>query len=953
MSDTSDQHQHPAVPRRPPSRPSHTPTPPLHPSVPRRPRPRTSDSGSSDVSATSAHVADADAADAYPQEAAAVPIVSSAQEQLTPPVADVAESAPISTPVLPRRPGSPSVDMHRPRDSYEQLQQNAEIMMDTSRTLAETEKDTPAFMTKGTSRDGDSTAEEGFNLPVSITGSYTGEEHVQSVLDRFDSPVLDDEGHMPVTESVSDDELSGITADEISASEPTILQPRPLSNLTSALHQPRIPRRPNHEHITSSESTHRHLHVVGAHSPKIPDRPSSRPSASSPAIPERPQSKQESHPEAHVDELIAPVYMPSVPHRPTSRPTRSHNDLHVHVSPEAVVIDSTNAASGMPEIHRVPTFKDEVEDRTASSTEETKSVEAADVGRVDEVTQEVMEDMREPESTPIVEPSPSTPMTSEIEVSSPLNRSATTDMDAIDELIDEYIREGEAPIEESPKKFEALKRTTNEAIGAEERTEEPAPAEVGSSGVEEACPAVAIEATPELRAEPSTPVEPTVVEAPVVEATAEEPQLAEKLQPVTAGEAPSSSSSSEPEKPVIPPHPRRPQRPATRPSHSYSAEHSEVPQAIFPPAGVGSGLPSSIAAAIAAKRAAKAAAEGTHPPGEVLETAPKSEAPSITKSKPPPPMRPNKLTGIRAAFAKNLESRLGKSGGMPLMMPRPGKPLVSAAAEVETGIKQDDGEEARPESSIPENVQAEKPKTLGDMRRGRAKGPRGRKLPTQTELPGGWGYSSVITIWQLELPEETATKEVATESAESESTTEQLAPQVAPEVVPDLTTEKAPEETTLQPPVETAAPTSAAERPADPEVPTTGTAKLARDSVPEPVIEEPVEIEPAPVAASEILSEGLPEGVEDITDQPDEPSTGEVTPADEILSPSSIEEPSGYLEPITSISADLDAALESVMIMEEEKGETDDDVTEIGGPTVGEQADDEESVDLTEPAAIS
>ncbi|KAK9452484.1 hypothetical protein V1511DRAFT_513770 [Dipodascopsis uninucleata] len=125
------------------------------------------------------------------------------------------------------------------------------------------------------------------------------------------------------------------------------------------------------------------------------------------------------------------------------------------------------------------------------------------------------------------------------------------------------------------------------------------------------------------------------------------------------------------------------------------------------------------------------------------QTTPKDSVP-LVKAKPPPPARPNKLSGLRAAFAKDLESRLGKSGGIPIIMPRPHK--TETMSSPETVVAKQSTEE-RPESDVQEQKSISK--KLEDPRRARTRGPRGRKLPAPVELPDPVRISRIITVWEL------------------------------------------------------------------------------------------------------------------------------------------------------------------------------------------------------------
>ncbi len=90
--------------------------------------------------------------------------------------------------------------------------------------------------------------------------------------------------------------------------------------------------------------------------------------------------------------------------------------------------------------------------------------------------------------------------------------------------------------------------------------------------------------------------------------------------------------------------------------------------------------------------------------------------------------RGTKLNVNRSKFAKNLEGMFGRSPiGLPGMMPMPGMTLPASASPSDDVTKEEDSDK-KEEPKVEKIV-------LSDARRGRVRGPRGRKLPSEVLRP--------------------------------------------------------------------------------------------------------------------------------------------------------------------------------------------------------------------------
>ncbi|KAK9493818.1 hypothetical protein V1508DRAFT_403424 [Lipomyces doorenjongii] len=517
--------------------------------------------------------------------------------------------------------------------------------------------------------------------------------------------------------------------------------------------------------------------------PSIPDRPASTPKIpnrpTSPKVPERPGSAKSSYEPNNLDRPNEQATTPEIPQRPSSRPTRQHANVHVHVSANALAIDPSS--EGEPgQIHTIPTFAPDADADmwTQVSTDNPEPNTVFDIAAhmADEELRHPAELADKFRRTVLTRPNPLTGLlepTATPADTSPLSArdveglvsptESVGQRDVLESLIHSYMEEG-TPVLEEPNALEAVRekgdrptekiRSDSDDRAAPESVTEEATVSVDETSTEaEESPTDGHAYSAELPNEAAVAVEegPAVAdtpkdekaEKPITEEVMADAEEASLVKAATLGETvatatepslpaepsvaePVIASLGEPAQPELPRRPSRPQVPRRpKPALSPTGSAPKHSPAVTPP----------------------------------LETAPSkslgasSAGPPVAKPKPPPPARPNKLSGIRAAFAKDLESRFGKAGPMPFMMPRPAKPAqVSPAAEPEDAqMTVDRAAPALDSKSTP--PAPEKGTKLDDVRKGRARGPRGRKLPAPTELPGGWGFSSVVTVWELWNPE--------------------------------------------------------------------------------------------------------------------------------------------------------------------------------------------------------
>ncbi|KAK7202400.1 hypothetical protein BZA70DRAFT_292294 [Myxozyma melibiosi] len=815
--------QHPAIPSRRPARAAEvSPTAsaaasaaaaasgPGMPSIPsRRPRPKTSDSSGSEVSTSSVPIQTA--AEQITSSIPTQSVVSETDETEVSPYSGTAASVPVAIPPRPRRADSPSVNLQPARNSFERDQQLAEVEMDLSRTLAEKYKDEPASggaaAAAATAGDVDESEASEEMIPEALTRSYSGEEHIaRGQLEMHDEP--------PVDEIISSAELSGADA---SASDDSPRQDGPIL----AHPQPSIPRRPATQLPTSTTpKIPERTRSSGGEEPLIPDRPASRPlrrvptkeeetapvanepspavieqqvpkipsRPTTPRVPGRPASRAQKETETGASEGPAAVE-PAVPHRPAGRPSRggvSASTTESAVAPaaeeegekESPVVESPVVEPAVP--HRpagrpsrgaanttaeevavnVPTTEGDAEKEisavespvvepavphrpagrpsrgvvasTPAATQSSQKI-AESVPTTEESAEQDTSAVVSSEETPAIA-STETIKSAEVEEKvdvPPTPRLDRTESDVLAGLIDSYTSE-DGDLETTKEGDE------KEVVGLDAVAEEKEKVEA-AVGAESAA----------AHEDKAKSVDPKDVVPPVEETRvpAAEEQASSPL--------PQPEAPKRPSIPARPGVPRRPPRPSTQRS--------------------GSGGSSSSSSAVPVKSPTEESAPAPQP-----------------KPKPAPPARPNKLSGIRAAFAKDLESRLGKNGPMPMMMPRPpGAPISSRSVG--------ESEAAGATEERPEETKSKGKETkLEDARKSRARGPRGRKLPTPAVvLPSGWGFSSVVTVWEVGYTETPLAKEPEVEpEREPESAAVKLDESVSGSLSAVETSEEKPREET-------------------------------------------------------------------------------------------------------------------------------------------------------------
>jgi hypothetical protein len=136
----------------------------------------------------------------------------------------------------------------------------------------------------------------------------------------------------------------------------------------------------------------------------------------------------------------------------------------------------------------------------------------------------------------------------------------------------------------------------------------------------------------------------------------------------------------------------------------------------------------------------------------------------IAREKPVPPPRPAKkpigaegrFGGLRAQFARDLNERLAKP-----------PPVVPKEEEVVHSMEQD-GKKAGEEGAGVAVVAAE---GVGDVRKGRARGPQRRPPTVKPIIPEGWGISGMARVFELRPAtnpvKEDAKAEIETQTGET------------------------------------------------------------------------------------------------------------------------------------------------------------------------------------------
>ena len=277
---------------------------------------------------------------------------------------------------------------------------------------------------------------------------------------------------------------------------------------------------------------------------------------------------------------------------------------------------------------------------------------------------------------------------------------------------------------------------------------------------------------------PERPVKKTI-EAEPMEAKIEEPHVAEEVptipaRPVKTSEASEAEIPTRPiKRDLVPPGMSIPMIPS-RPLRPKPKESTE-PKAPIPTEAKS---PSSEPQAELVSKPSTSKPPIPARPQHRLAKA--FEPPQSAKEKPAPPPRPSKtgasskFDALRAQFAKDLNERLGK----------PAPVLPTRQKEVET--KEDVVEKE-------EKVEKEKVETVGDVRKGRARGPQRRPPSVKPIVPSGWGISNITTVFEQvgEKPsaEKLLEKEVIPETSQKgqmEESLKEMSTEAENEALPTL-----------------------------------------------------------------------------------------------------------------------------------------------------------------------
>ncbi|KAK9466539.1 hypothetical protein V1512DRAFT_253676 [Lipomyces arxii] len=712
---------HPSVPKRSAGHQMTASTP----SVPRRPKPRSFENGSdgsqsmtltpSQSFETSApEIAASETANAFP--------VSTQDEYVGyRPIEDAsqfASSVPMPIPSIPRRPYSPSVNLRQPRSLYETAQQEAEIELDVSRTLAETQ--------------------HRFRRPDDSASGYEGMEHVTSMIsDREDDSA---------SESFSNAELSG--SENTISEEPGFLGYMQKSrNMLSTI--PRQPMSPSV--IEQTRTTNAAVHPA---MPKIPARPRSsnqhspitRSTSTNPIVPARPRTDTSAFSAASVASNSEPA--------------------------TAEIADTTISDDAMPVL--VPQPLEPISANTLSKGQDVLTsfdvaaiLAGEELKKDDNVREDaehsqlhvrIMDGLQEPEASPTV----------------PLPIHGFGHHDALDSLRHDYVSDSdEEQVDEigaemnndtaaisvgdnmSPEALPKLttslesslsavalpQHTTNRPDGEFEAAEEGTSYKIKQKNVmseQQGVEARDLEIDNLQAEEPSMEKRNSMIESKTDDAFAKIDKAEEIMFDTALTEDLKNDSGIFQEL-----------KPVEKRTHETSAPVVDARS---------TDLEDKKVRPIVHQRPKLQLTESSDPATSIIGLshtvtthADDNTILSATKPKPPPPARPNKLTGIRAAFAKNLESQFGKAGPPLPFQKRPVPvPQVSQAVDPDTGTGAELKSPERPgvvdatDAAVPA-----KEVKLDDVRKGRARGPRGRKLPAPVILPGGWSFSPVVAVWTL------------------------------------------------------------------------------------------------------------------------------------------------------------------------------------------------------------
>lgn len=247
------------------------------------------------------------------------------------------------------------------------------------------------------------------------------------------------------------------------------------------------------------------------------------------------------------------------------------------------------------------------------------------------------------------------------------------------------------------------------------------------------------------------PVEKDVASKQDTESTAEDKPIATEKDTKSV-ETESSPTEEEPPKstptPVIPVRPARRPQPAAKEVNA-TGDASPLPE-------VPTKRPQPVAKEVKATGEASPLPEvpSKRPPKPIPQRPQKLAAAAMfeqeARKAPPPPTKPKppakvgKIGALQASLFKDLNNVMSRGGvpmPMPMGFPMPPGGITSPGKDSGEADRQLGGESDVTEKEVVESSE----KKLGDVRRGRAKGPR-RKLPTAAKSP----FSMIITdVWSL------------------------------------------------------------------------------------------------------------------------------------------------------------------------------------------------------------
>ena len=146
------------------------------------------------------------------------------------------------------------------------------------------------------------------------------------------------------------------------------------------------------------------------------------------------------------------------------------------------------------------------------------------------------------------------------------------------------------------------------------------------------------------------------------------------------------------------------------------------------------------------------------------------------KEKPTPPPRPvkvpgalaggSKFAGLRAQFARDLDAKLAKP---PPAVPTKAEEEVHTISPAEgSSASEGIGDLARGEDTKSGSVTS----TVGDVRKGRARGPQRRPPTVKPIVPEGWGISVISTVFEQRVVSPVRERSASAESEKKESTSQ-------------------------------------------------------------------------------------------------------------------------------------------------------------------------------------